>query len=78
MLPLEEPKSTLQELAQRQGLPLPSYRQVETRGAAHALVYVFEVELAGDVVGRGEGSSKRAAQQAAARDALARLDRSGG
>jgi ribonuclease-3 len=77
-LPLEEPKSTLQELAQRQGLPLPVYRQLDTRGPAHALVYVFEVELAGSVVGRGEGSSKRDAQQAAARDALSRLDRSGG
>jgi ribonuclease III len=72
-LPLEEPKSTLQELAQRRGLPLPSYRLVESRGPAHALVYVFEVEYAGRVVGRGEGSSKRAAQQAAARDALREL-----
>jgi len=72
-LPLEEPKSTLQELAQRRGLPLPAYRLVETRGPAHALVYVFEVEFDGSVAGRGEGTSKRAAQQAAARDALARV-----
>jgi ribonuclease III len=72
-LPLEEPKSTLQEMAQRRGLPLPVYRQVETRGPAHALVYVFEVEFDGRPAGRGEGSSKRAAQQAAARDALRRL-----
>ena len=72
-LPLEEPKSTLQELAQRRGLPLPVYRLVETRGPAHALVYVFEVEFAGRAAGRGDGSSKRAAQQAAARAALAAL-----
>lgn len=72
-LPLEEPKSTLQEMAQRQGLDLPVYRQVETRGPAHALVYVFEVEFAGRVVGRGEGSSKRAAQHDAAKDALRQL-----
>jgi ribonuclease III len=72
-LPLEEPKSTLQEMAQRQGLELPVYRQVETRGPAHALVYVFEVEFAGRVVGHGEGSSKRAAQHDAAKDALRQL-----
>jgi ribonuclease-3 len=77
-LPFEEPKSTLQEMAQRLGMPLPVYRQVDTRGPAHALVYVYEVEFDGRPAGRGEGSSKRAAQQAAARDALAGLDRSGG
>jgi len=36
-------------------------------------VFVFEVDFAGSVRGRGEGSSKKAAQQAAARDALAAL-----
>jgi ribonuclease III len=75
---LEEPKSTLQEMAQRRGLPLPVYRQVETRGPAHALIYVFEVEFDDRPAGRGEGSSKRAAQQAAARDALAGLERDAG
>ena len=72
-LALEEPKSTLQELAQRGGLPLPAYRQVEVRGPAHRQGFVFEVDFAGSVRGRGEGSSKKAAQQAAARDALAAL-----
>lgn len=72
-LPLEEPKSTLQEVAQRHGNPLPVYRQVEIRGPAHRQVFVFEVELDGRVVGWGEGSSKKAAQQDAARDALETL-----
>ena len=72
-LPLEEPKSTLQELAQRRGLPLPVYREVDLKGPAHARIFVFEVELDGRVAGRGEGSSKRAAQQDAARDALRAL-----
>jgi ribonuclease-3 len=74
-LPLEEPKSTLQELAQQQGKPLPLYRQVEVRGPAHRQVFVYEVELEGRVLGHGEGSSKRAAQQAAARAALEHLSR---
>jgi len=66
----EEPKSALQELAQRQGLPLPLYRQVAVEGPAHRQTYVFEVEYAGRVLAVGQGSSKRAAQQAAAREAL--------
>lgn len=66
-----EPKSELQEMAQRRGWPLPTYREVEVRGPAHSRVYVYEVEMQGEVLGRGEGSSKRAAQQAAAVAALA-------
>jgi ribonuclease-3 len=73
-LPLEEPKSTLQELAQKQGLPLPVYREVQTRGPAHRRVYVYEVEFGGQVLARGEGSSKKAAQQEAARRALEDLE----
>lgn len=70
-LPLEEPKSMLQELAQRSGLPLPVYRQVAVEGPEHRRRYTFEVEFAGRVLGRGCGSSKRQAQQEAARAALA-------
>ncbi len=68
-----EPKSVLQELAQKRGWPLPHYREAAIRGPAHARIYVYEVELQGQVVGQGEGSSKRAAQQAAAAAALASL-----
>ena len=69
-LSFDEPKSTLQEHAQRRGPSLPLYRQLETRGPAHRQIFVFEVELDGQVLGRGEGPSKKAAQQAAARNAL--------
>ncbi len=66
----EEPKSTLQEMAQARGLPLPVYRETASRGPAHRRTYVFEVEFDGRVLAQGEGSSKRAAQQDAARRAL--------
>jgi ribonuclease-3 len=66
----EEPKSTLQELAQKRGLALPLYLPVEVRGPAHAQTFVYDVEFAGEVVARGSGSSKKAAQQEAARRAL--------
>lgn len=72
-LQLEEPKSTLQELAQRDGLPLPVYRLLAVEGPAHNQTYVFEVELQGRVVAVGKGTSKRSAQQAAARQALETL-----
>ncbi len=72
-LPLEEPKSMLQELAQRHSLPLPLYREVGRQGPEHRRLYVFEVEFDGRVVGRGSGTSKRSAQQEAARDALEAL-----
>jgi ribonuclease III len=69
-LALEEPKSALQELAQRRGRRLPVYSEVEVRGPAHGRVYVFEVSLEGSVLARGQGSTKREAQQEAARKAL--------
>jgi ribonuclease-3 len=72
-LPWEEPKSTLQERAQAAGLPLPVYREVEVRGPAHRRAYVFEVVFDGRVLATGEGHSKRAAQQEAARRALEAL-----
>lgn len=70
----EEPKSTLQERAQAAGLPLPVYREVEVRGPAHRRAYVFEVLFDGRVLAAGEGPSKRAAQQDAARRALEKLE----
>ncbi len=72
-LEMEEAKSTLQELAQKRGLPLPVYREVATAGPAHRRTYVFDVEFGGVVRARGEGTSKKAAQQDAARRALRQL-----
>ena len=73
LLGREEPKSELQEYAQKRGLALPIYREVEVRGPAHHRIYVIEAMLAGRALGIGQGSSKRAAQQEAAREALATL-----
>ncbi len=68
-----DPKSALQEVAQGQGLPLPVYREVAQTGPDHQLRWAFEVVWNGEVLARGEGVSKRAAQKEAARRALARL-----
>lgn len=65
-------KSLLQEWAQGQGLPLPEYVEVARKGPDHAPHFTAEVRIPGRPAARGEGASKRAAEQAAARAALSR------
>lgn len=65
-------KSALQEWAQGQGLPLPLYVEVSREGPAHAPRFTSEVTIAGCKPARGSGTSKRAAEQAAATALLAR------
>lgn len=67
-----DPKSALQEWAQGQGLELPHYTEVARTGPAHAPTFTSEVRIRGREPARGEGSSKRAAEQAAATALLAR------
>ncbi len=62
-------KTALQELAQGQGLPLPEYSVIGEVGPDHDKTFVVEVKI-GSRVARGEGSSKKEAQQEAARHAL--------
>lgn len=69
------PKGRLQTLAQATVGHPPEYRLVALEGPDHARHFVIEVLLGGDVVGRGEGSSRRAAETRAARQALERLAR---
>jgi ribonuclease-3 len=72
-LALANPKSSLQEAAQAKGLPLPEYRLMRKGGTDHLRKWVYTVVWDGDEVARGEGRSKRGAQQRAARRALVRL-----
>ena len=67
-------KSALQEWAQGQGLELPQYVEIAREGPDHAPRFTTEVRISGREPTRGEGASKRAAEQAAAR---AFLDREG-
>ena len=62
-------KTALQELAQGKGLALPDYNVIEEVGPDHDKTFVVEVKV-GNHVARGEGSSKKEAQQQAARHAL--------
>lgn len=67
-----DPKSALQEWAQGQGLELPRYVEVARSGPDHAPRFVAEVRINGCKPARGEGNSKRSAEQAAASALLAR------
>jgi len=65
-------KSALQEWAQGRGMELPDYVEIERSGPDHAPRFISEVRINGCKPARGEGSSKRAAEQAAAMALLAR------
>lgn len=65
-------KSLLQEWAQGQGLELPAYVEVDRQGPDHAPRFTAEVRIRGRKPARGEGASKRAAEQAAATALLSR------
>ncbi len=67
-----DPKSALQEWAQSQNLRLPRYSEISRSGPDHNPCFTAEVIVDGKQPQRGEGSSKRSAQQAAARLLLER------
>ena len=72
-------KSTLQEQAQADGMPLPRYRLLSESGPDHEKRFLYEVRYgSGDEISAtGEGASKKEAQRAAARAALDRLSARG-
>jgi len=73
MLATQDWKTLLQERTQARFRTVPEYRLVEERGPAHARQFTSEAWVAGECLARGEGGSKREAEQHAARAALDRL-----
>lgn len=67
------PKGALQELLARLGRPAPEYRLLETEGPPHNRRFKVQLRCAPDVVVTAEGPSRQRAEEAAAREALARL-----
>lgn len=66
-------KTALQELVQRESGRKLTYRLVGEEGPDHAKRFSVEVELNGKTVGAGEGRTKKAAEQNAAKAAIAAL-----
>ncbi len=68
-------KSQLLEYAQANGLSAPIYRVITEIGPDHARHFEIEVSLGDKPLGRGNGRSKKAAQQQAARVAMELLNK---
>jgi ribonuclease-3 len=68
-------KSRLQQFIQSEQKVTPVYRTIEEVGPAHSKVFTVEVLAGEDILGRGNGRSKRAAEMEAARQALDGLGR---
>jgi len=65
-------KTSLQEWSQKRGRGIPVYKAVGRSGPDHAPLFEVQVEISGVVPMSGSGSSKRVAEQAAARAVLLR------
>jgi len=67
-------KSRLQHVTQARFESTPVYNVVDHTGPGHAPMFVVEVKAGPEILARGTGHSKRAAQQAAAHAALQQLN----
>lgn len=68
-----DPKTELQEALHATGSEPPVYKLECVEGPEHSPIFISVVEVDGQIVGRGQGPTKKASQQAAAEEALAHL-----
>ena len=71
-----DPKSRLQEVAQSRDGMTPSYKVIDEVGPDHDKIFTLGVFVGGKLKGKGTGSSIQAAQQEAAKAALASYEKS--
>ena len=69
----KDEKGLLQAYTQANGLGLPSYAVVDSSGPDHDKHFISEVSVGGSPIARGEGGTKKAAEQLAAERALTLL-----
>lgn len=72
--PLRNWKAILQDYCQKKFQQPPEYHILNETGPDHSKIFLVSVALNDVVLGQGEGSSKKEAQQAAAQDALNKLN----
>lgn len=71
----KDAKTLLQEYLQGRKMPLPQYSVTAVEGEAHAQLFRVECKVGSlNVVTQGEGSSRRAAEQAAAEEAYRKIN----
>ena len=68
-------KTALQEHVQPRWHRTPTYRIVRAAGPAHAPAFTSQVLMDGHVIGEGTGTTRKQAEQEAARVALVRMQR---
>lgn len=73
--PLRNWKAELQDYIQKKYQKYPDYQLLEESGPAHNKLFQVVVEIEGIGQGRGEGSSKKQAEVAAAEDALRMIEK---
>lgn len=66
-------KSYLQEILQERGWPTANYRVVAETGPDHRKVFEVEARVQGRAFARGQGNTKKEAEQIAAREVIALL-----
>lgn len=71
-------KSELQEFLSSNGYPSPEYHLMEESGPPHNRFFLFQILIDDEIVGVGQGKSKKIAQQAAAATALNKLQSAAG
>jgi ribonuclease-3 len=72
--PPKDAKTALQEWVQGRGFALPNYREVSREGPDHGPVFTVEVAIQGYEPVRGQGASKRAAEQRAAEEMMKQIE----
>ena len=65
----EDSKSRLKKMFEKQSLPKPRY-SIHSDGPDHDKTFFVSIHVGDDIIGKGKGSSKKEAEQAAASEAL--------
>lgn len=68
--PMQNWKAVLQDYCQKKYQQPPEYKLIEEKGPDHSKHFEIAVHILGQEYGRGQGASKKEAQQAAAKAAL--------
>jgi len=68
-------KTGLQELCQKEFETLPVYELLQESGPDHQKVFEIQLLIAGQVISKGVGRTKKEAEQQAAKEALKQLER---
>ena len=67
-------KSILQEFVQKKFRKIPAYTTINITGPQHEKIFLMKVQVGEQVLGKGEGKSKKQATQSAALAALKKLE----